>query len=121
MLLALGLKVVSRAPVEVNLAMLFLVTPQIVVNVPPIIIFPSGCKIIVFIVPFALGLKVVSRAPVEDTLAIRLRVTHPTVMNVPPIRIFPSGCARMLFTTAVVLILGLKVVSRAPVEVNLAA
>ncbi len=70
---------------------------------------------------FALGLKVVSRAPVEVTLAIRLRVTHHTVTKVPHRRIFPSACCSIVLTIAVALIVALKEVSRAPVEVILAA
>jgi hypothetical protein len=70
-LLALGLKVVSRSPVEETLAIRLRVTPQTVTKVPQRRIFPSDCNSIVFTPAAVLmvALKVVSRSPVEETLA----------------------------------------------------
>lgn len=89
-LLAFGLKAVSRAPVEVILAIRLRATHPIVVKVPHTTIFPSGCICISLTALPAFGLKEVSRAPVEVTLAIRLRATHPTVVKAHHNKIYPS-------------------------------
>jgi len=66
----LVLKEVSRAPVEVTLAIRFLADPPILEKPHPTRILPSVCNAISKTVLSAIGLKEVSRAPVEVTLAI---------------------------------------------------
>jgi hypothetical protein len=77
---ALGLKEVSRAPVEVSLAILFLAVPHIVVKSPQIIICPSDCRAIVLTVKLALGLKEVSIVPSLLNLEILFLATPQIVV-----------------------------------------
>ena len=89
---------VSRVPSAFSRAMQLRVTPPMVLNVPPITIFPSAWIAMALTAPFALGSNKVSRLPSAFRRAMRLRGVPPMVVNVPPIMIFPSACTAMALT-----------------------
>ena len=91
--MAFGLKVPSKLPSVLSLAIRLRHTPQIVVKVHPMRIFPSVWIFIARIWLHTIAtLNVVSRVPSVLSLAIRLRHTPQIVVKVHPMRIFPSDC-----------------------------
>lgn len=87
----MGLKVLSRTPSVLTLAILFRAVPATTVNCHPNTIAPSDWIFISHTaVPVSAGLKVLSHAPVALTLPILVLAFPPIVVKVHPMRIFPS-------------------------------
>ena len=79
--------------------------PLNVVKVPPINIFPSGCRAIVFTTLFALVpplLNVASIVPVAEMRAILLTVVPAYSVKLPPAIILPLVCTATSVTMPLV-------------------
>lgn len=90
-LFTFGLNVVSRSPVVLTRARLFLSVPFTHVNIPPKTIFPEPSIAIALTIPLVIvPVNVASISPVVVTRARPVKNTHCTPVKSPPTRIFPS-------------------------------
>jgi len=88
---AFGFKVASRLPSALSRAMRLRPVPPMVVNPPPMRIFPSGWRAMAKTELLGSGLKSASGVPSILSRAMRFRVMFPIAVKFPPRSIFPSA------------------------------
>lgn len=116
-LFTFGLNVVSKSPVVVRRARLFLSVPFTHVKVPPMIIFPDPSIAITLTVhPITFPVNVISLRPVVVTRAIPVVIVEFTPVNIPPISVKPGDWIVIAFT--VLFTFPVNVVSKSPVTLT---